>query len=202
MLLNFTSFIKNYLAKIKNLTVLLSIFFMVSVFMGYALAHSQPGETEELLIKNLESMIEPAKTYAPLRLFEFIFLKNLLAALVSVFSGIILGFIPVLAIFTNGVVLGAVSYIFLGQNNMFVLLAGILPHGIIEIPALILSAASGVWLWQAIYRRIFYGEKKLGEEFSAIVRFFFLAILPMLFLAAIAETFITPIILNSAKMLF
>lgn len=176
----------------------MSVLFIVSIFLGYFLAGSYPEKMEETIVKDFKDMIEPARGLTPLRLFEFIFLKNLIAAVACILSGIILGFIPVTAIFANGLILGIVSFIFLREFSAVALLSGLAPHGIIEIPALIFSAASGVWLWRSIWRRLVYGEKKVIAEFVSIAKFFIFVIAPMLFAAAMIEVFITPQILSSA----
>jgi len=198
----FKGFIATYLAKIKNLSFLLVIFFFFSIFLGYGLAHGYPRQTETTIYNGLKDMIEPAKTYSPIQLFALIFFKNSIVAIISVLSGIIFGIIPILIIFTNGLILGIISYVILGQYNILILSAGILPHGIIEIPALILSAASGIRLWQSLYHRILYDKGELGNEFLSIIAFFTLIIMPMLAIAALIETFITPHILDSAIILF
>lgn len=195
-------FIKIYLAKIRIYTIILSILFVASASLGYWLANVYPAAINELIVKNLKDMLEPAMNYPSFQLLGFIFLKNLAASLITVLSGIIFGFIPFLAIFMNGIVIGIVSYIFLGEYNIVVLISGIVPHGIIEIPALVFSAASGVWLWRSIFRRVFYDENKLGKELLSIAKFYAAVIIPMLFAAAIIETFITPFVLSLAKGVF
>lgn len=198
----FADFVKNYLVKIKNVSIFLAVFFIISVFLGYALAHNYPEQTKKIIYDSLKSVIEPAKDYTSFRLFEFIFFKNAVVALVSVLLGIIFGIIPILIIFINGLTLGVVGYIALGQFNIAVFLAGILPHGIIEIPALIFSAASGIRLWRSIWRRLFYDEKTLTKEFLSVLKFFMFVILPMLAIAAMIEAFVTPYILDLAINLF
>lgn len=197
----YIDFVKNYLFKIKNLSIILVVFFIISIFLGYELAHLYPVQIKEIIYKNLQDMLEPAKNYSSFKLFSFIFFKNLIVALVCVLLGIIFGIIPVLIILINGLILGIVSFIILEQFNAFVLMAGILPHGIFEIPALIFSAASGVWLWRSVWKRLLYDQGELKKEFLSIIKFFILVIMPMLAIAALIETFITPYILDTVLIL-
>jgi stage II sporulation protein M len=190
------NFINTYLFKIKGLSILLSVIFIISIILGYAIANKYPDKTEEILYKSLKDVIEPAKDYSSLQLLSFIFFKNLLVALIAVLSGIIFGFVPILIVFVNGLILGVVSYIFIVQFNIAVLLAGLLPHGIIEIPAIILSTASGLMIWRSFYRYVLYDENKLKDDFISAIKFFLLAITPMLIIAALIEAFVTPRILD------
>ncbi|MBU3925092.1 stage II sporulation protein M [Patescibacteria group bacterium] len=196
------NFIKNYLDKIKNINIALSVLFFISIIAGYILAENNPEKIEKIFIENLKDMLEPALKLPSLKLFEFIFLKNLATAIIAVLSGIIFGIIPILIIFINGLILGIVSFIFLREFGAIALLSGLAPHGIFEIPALIFSAASGVWLWRSIYRRIIYEEKTLASEFKLIIKFFIFAIIPLLFFAALIESFATPAILSTVKSFF
>lgn len=189
-------FTKSYLIKIKNISIILGIFFIISIFLGYALAHAYPDEMNKLVYQSLKDMIEPAKDYSSFRLFGFIFFKNLAVAISGILLGIIFGIIPVLIIIINGLTLGIVAYIILGQFSLSVFLSGILPHGIIEIPAIIFSTASGVWLWRSFYRYVRHDENIIKAELVSITKFFIFIIVPMLILAALIETFVTPYILN------
>lgn len=189
-------FAKTYLLKIKKISIILALFFIASFFLGYFLAYSYPEKTKEIIYQGLKEMIEPAKDYSSFQLFEFIFIKNITAVIISILLGIIFGIVPILIIIINGITLGVVSYIMLEQFNIFVLLAGILPHGIIEIPALIFSAASGVWLWRSFYRYVRYDENIMAKELISVFQFLLFIIMPMLALAALIETFFTPRILD------
>lgn len=195
MLANFT---KIYLAKIKTYSIVLSILFIVSIVIGYDLAREYPEKTKEIIYDILKDLIDPTKEYSSFQLLEFIFIKNLTVATISVLLGIIFGIIPVAIIFLNGLIFGIVAYIALEQFNMLVFLAGILPHGIIEIPALIFSAAGGLLIWQSLWDYILYNKGEPGKNFILTIKFFIFVVMPMLAVAAIIETFITPYILDSA----
>lgn len=195
------NFAESYLNKIKKLSIILSVFFIASIFLGYILAHDHPIETKKIIFESLKNMLEPAKDLTSFRLLSFIFFKNLFVTLTGLALGIFFGVIPILTVFINGLTLGVVGYIFLKKYNFLILTAGILPHGIIEIPAFILSTASGLWLWRSLYRYIRYDENKIKEEFVSMIKFFILIIIPMLFIAAVIEAFITSRILDLAILL-
>ena len=73
-------------------------------------------------------------------------------------------------------------------------LLGILPHGIFELTALILSAAMGLYLCSTVTNAL--RKKQTGVLRPALHRccqILYLWILPLLFMAALVETYITPI---------
>ncbi len=75
---------------------------------------------------------------------------------VSIFTlalGMTWGFGTVLMLFYNGVILGAVAidYIRAGQTKF--LLGWLMPHGVIEIPAILIAGQAGLMLAQAIIGR-------------------------------------------------
>ena len=95
-----------------------------------------------------------------------------------------------------GGVLGVIKMVGLPPWPIF--LGAILPHGIIELPAVILASAGvlhmGVMLVTPDARRTF-GEVYL-EAFADWAKIFIGLVLPMLFIAAAVEAFITPMLLQ------
>ena len=76
-------------------------------------------------------------------------------------------------------------------------LLGILPHGIFELTALILSAAMGLYLCSTVTNAL--RKKQTGVLRPALHRccqILYLWVLPLLFIAALVETYITPILFN------
>jgi stage II sporulation protein M len=80
-----------------------------------------------------------------------IFKQNLRASLLSWLGGVILGIAPALTILTNGFILGYLPTYLLTHSpepgkGAGVLILALLPHGIIELPAFLLSAILGMML--------------------------------------------------------
>ena len=107
-----------------------------------------------------------------------------------------MGIIPCLSVFTNGLILGIVAFEMLNKYSWEILLAGILPHGIIEIPVLIVSAAIGIKIGKTVLWKIFKRRGSVKKEFGRALKFFFYVLLPVLFAAALSVSFITPILLS------
>jgi uncharacterized membrane protein SpoIIM required for sporulation len=121
-------------------------------------------------------------------LFLRIFLHNLMAATMATASGILLGILPLVSAFLNGLVIGTVLTDLSAYSNLSVFgaLMSILPHGIFEIPAFLLALALGWTLGRWPFKR----EKSayVVATFNACSGTFFKIIIPFLGVAAAIET--------------
>ncbi|MCK5085688.1 stage II sporulation protein M, partial [Candidatus Parcubacteria bacterium] len=73
---------------------------------------------------------------------------------------------------------------------------GILPHGIIEIPVLIVSSAIGIRIGKVAIWRLFSKKESLLKEFLKALKFFILVLFPLIFIAALIEAFLTALLLE------
>ena len=115
----------------------------------------------------------------PFVLMIIIFLKNLSVALICfVTAKLSKGFIPGFIMLMNGIVIGMLGTLVsnLGMPVMSFIM-GILPHGIVELPALFLACAIGMF--------------GISQESWGIARIPFL----MLLVAAGIESYITPLVM-------
>ncbi|GGE20681.1 hypothetical protein GCM10011571_23320 [Marinithermofilum abyssi] len=138
--------------RVERKLVGFSLFLLLaSALLGYANARpiqellQQAGVWEQL--KQAANSIKQNPTFA--NTFAVIFLNNLRASAVMIGLGIFLGIFPALALISNGLMLGVV----LGQASretglhpLVVFATSILPHGILELPAVIFAAAYGIRL--------------------------------------------------------
>lgn len=114
------------------------------------------------------------------------------------------GFIPflyfsALHLGTNSMLIGLFAAVYINEgNSLLVYLAGILPHGIFEIPALLLSIACSIHLCRAVtdYCRT---RKKgtVSHAIRGILPVYLCIILPLVLIAALVEAYITPAILQA-----
>jgi stage II sporulation protein M len=79
-------------------------------------------------------------------LFYHIFLNNMLASIMAVLLGFFFGIFPLFVLVSNGLLMGYVAADRSEGHTLLFFLKGILPHGIIEIPAFILACALGLRL--------------------------------------------------------
>ena len=125
-----------------------------------------------------------------------LFGNNLRAMVLSTLYGFIpFLYLPALSMGVNAILLGMVASSVNGQ--WLLLAAGILPHGIFELPALCLSLAAGLCLCQNINRYIRKNEKGIMTPLLLnILRVTGLVVIPLLVVAAIMENYVTPAVMQ------
>ena len=125
-----------------------------------------------------------------------LFTNNLRAMVLGVLYGFIpFLYLPALALGVNAAILGMLASLIDGQ--WLLLAAGILPHGIFELPALFLSLAAGLCLCKNINIYIRKNEKGVMKPLLLnILRVVVLLVLPLLVIAAVMETYVTPALMQ------
>ncbi len=125
-----------------------------------------------------------------------LFANNLRAMVLGILYGFIpFLYLPALALGVNAAILGMLASLIDGQ--WLLLAAGILPHGIFELPALCLSLAAGLCLCKNINAYIRKNEKGIMKPLLLnILRVTVLLVLPLLVIAAVMETYVTPALMQ------
>ena len=106
-------------------------------------------------------------------------------------------FLPVVSLALNGAILGlfAAFYVNNGQS-LLVYLAGILPHGIFELPAMVLAMSCGLYLCRVITDYVRFNRKgTVKPALANIARVMVLNVLPLTAIAAVIEANVTPLIM-------
>ena len=107
--------------------------------------------------------------------------------------------LPVLSLLVNGAMVGIVGamYVLSGLSPLY-FLAGILPHGILELPAIVLSAACGVYLCRNMCRLVTSSPKRIPmvEVLGDLLRVLVLLVAPMTVAAALIECCVTPAVMG------
>ncbi len=144
-------------------------------------------------LKELARVLSPFSPVTAL----IIFIKNVIAMLLSFILSPLLCLMPVLTLLVNGWLLGFVAEAVIQQKSLGYMLAGVLPHGIFEIPAMIIAQAAALGFGTALILALFQKKRRaaLVPRLSLYVKFLVLAII-LLLPAAIIETFVTPLILG------
>jgi len=183
--------LKGYFLSIKYYFLITVILFLVSVYAGFLLSELLPFSILDLLreIFGETAVLERSQ------LVIFIFLNNSVKSLVAILLGFIFGLYPILFVMGNGVVLGLVTSEVERIEGAVFTLAAVLPHGIVEIPMILLSAAIGLRMGYTTVKKL-EGKGSLKEELKNGLIFFAILILPFLLAAAIIESFITPLVLD------
>ena len=167
--------------------------------IGVAAGLAAPAGAADLLSEELAYLEELAKLLGPFQASTavFIFLKNVSAVLVSFVFSPILCLLPVAALTFNGFLLSFVSAMVIKEHSLGLLVAGLLPHGIFELPALIIGEAAALSFGSQVMIALFSKEAR-GRLPSGTKRNFRYLILAFALLvpAAIIETFVTPLFLG------
>ncbi len=124
-----------------------------------------------------------------------IFVNNLQASTILFIGGAAFGLITLLILSMNGFIIGIVVEYIRQEQGLYVVLAGILPHGIFEIPALLLAATFGVMLGKELWKEL-HGTGNAITLAELNGKRFLVYVLPLLAIAAIIEGFITPEIIQ------
>jgi len=173
---------------------LASSIFIVSLVLGTLLGQN----TVEGLMGQLGTVLGPLASTGRVSvlLVLLIFINNAIKALGIVFLGILVGLPPVLFIGLNGFVLGGLGSALESVNGWTYVVASFVPHGVIEIPLILLATALGLTVGMESLRWLIRRESRVKLQLSDCLRVYLRWILPGLAVAAIIEVFVTPLIIG------
>ncbi|MEW6721610.1 MAG: stage II sporulation protein M [Thermodesulfobacteriota bacterium] len=145
----------------------------------------------EALGKALGDLSGPYRDMAGGSLFLLVLANNVFASLLLLIFGLLAGVVPVLSVAFNGFLLGLVYRLLAGTMGHAQAAQRLLPPAIFEVPALLVTAAFGLWLGIGAVRR-FRGREAptLGEQMRHAVERYFAIVFPLLIAAACIETFL------------
>jgi len=132
-----------------------------------------------------------------------LFGNNLQATLTATVMGLMpFVYLPVFSLAVNGAVIGAVLALseMMGMELWQMILLGLLPHGIFEIPAIMLGVAMGLYLCRQMNGTLRKrpGTPKIEAVLPHLCRVALFGVVPMLAVAALIETLVTPLLLGLA----
>jgi stage II sporulation protein M len=128
-------------------------------------------------------------------IFVKLFFNNLEACILLFLGGASFGILTIFIMSLNGILIGAIMEIVHKDHSVAFVAAAILPHGIFEIPAFIISGALGILLAQSLINE-WYNGTDTAEDTKKFARTFILYVIPLVAIAAFVEAFITPIIIH------
>ncbi len=174
-----------------------SLLFLVGMLLGVIAGFSGGANGSNSIIEELEPLFQFYKPYQPFTV-VFLFFKNLLTAgMAFILSPLIV--VPAAILLINGYLLGMVGTIVTNEVSLWAALAALLPHGIFEMPALVIAAAAGfrfgIAVLKKIKSKIRRNEFSVSNDFEKSLRLFVLSAI-LLFAAAIMETYVTPMFMG------
>ncbi len=173
-----------------------AIIFFISFFFGVIFSTLYPSLAKEALselVKTFSFLFE----FKPLQMSIFLFLNNSIKIFLFMFLGVLFTIPTVFFLILNGWILGYVigaSFPEIGMGGVFY---SVFLHGIFELSGLFLGSAMGILLGLSIYKeakrktfKIFPFSFAIKKLFLSSLRIFVCIILPLLFLAALIETYL------------
>ncbi|OPY25995.1 MAG: hypothetical protein A4E28_02791 [Methanocella sp. PtaU1.Bin125] len=179
-----------YVYKIRYSVYAVALLMLLSFLIGVVFAATMPDETARIL-SLISSQMEDIQSDSSFGLMINLFVHNAAICLVMVLLGLALGLISLLIVFDNGLMIGLVGGAVAGKAGLVFTLAAILPHGVIELPMLVLSAAIGVHLGYCVLMALFRKPISMLDELKNGLLVFAVWVVPLLLVAAFVESYIT-----------
>ena len=180
---------------------IVTLLFLAFAILGYIGCRAQP-EALEMIVDYFQQMVEDSGIVSEGGRISVLGLlvNNWLAMLFSILYGFIpFLYFPLISVASNAVIIGAMAAYYQALDLPFTLfLAGILPHGIFELPALFIAGAMGFLLCRNMVRIILHSIRAVPmiELLANILRTLLFVIFPLLVCAAVMEAYVTPAVMN------
>lgn len=184
--------------------------FSIILFFASVVVGGTPSGATDFILEQVRAMAELAQETQQadnpqLAFFWVIFKKNVTACLMTMYMGIGLGIFPLFTMVLNGMLVGFMFSLMAehGEQVWLQALKGLVPHGILELPALFLAAGFGMMLGVGLIKGIFgslFGKTEPWSLFSRSLRGSVPALVilvVLLFFAAIVESTISYSLMQS-----
>lgn len=195
-MLRLSTFIRD-LMSIKKTLLFAVLLFAAGVAAGWV----STGALAELVNQQLSGLREVSgnlqnSKHPQWSFFGFIFLNNSIKGVLIIYLGLLAGILPVVFLLVNGMVIGYLVHSLSAQGESIadLVIRGLLPHGIIEIPAIIIACAYGIRMGSWVIRGINLRRRVRGREGEGVLRKSVTAafwVVILLFAAAIIESTVT-----------
>lgn len=189
-------YLKEYFSRNKNLILISFIILIASAFLGVIFSDVIQQYVTEILKEIFLSMPENPTVFNEA---TFLFQNNIRANIIIMIGGLFFSIFSVLAIIMNGLIIGF-TYTLVTPIQFIV---GIIPHGIFELPATILSLVGAfiitkleINLLNALFKKRLKEEINKSDKLVKDIVLTFIIILVLLIIAAIIEAGVTPVLLS------
>ena len=172
----------DYLKKSKKYFWIIVSILILMALIGFFLP--APEFISEEIMKVLQELITKTQNMSTFELISFIIANNLQTSLLGMVLGLIFGIFPIITTIINGYLLGFVGAMSVNLEGPLSLLR-LLPHGIFELPAVIIALGLGLKLGTFPFKKNI--KKTFKEYLENSLRVFLLIILPLLLIAGIIE---------------
>ncbi|HUU76066.1 MAG TPA: stage II sporulation protein M [Methanoregulaceae archaeon] len=183
------------MSEMRNALGMTTFLFLVSLAIGVVATIANPEIGQQLLEFFKEAILWDIMDSSPLDLALKLFLNNIQACIFMFLGGASLGLVTFFIIATNGLVIGSIIEAVRQEQSVVYVAAAIIPHGIFEIPAFIISGALGFLLARALWNE-WTASCDAGAYAAGLGKTFLKVVLPLIVIAAFTEAFITPQIIH------
>ena len=170
------------------------------ILLGFAVSLLLPDLADQLFLQFAQQMAELGIMDTTGRVDVLaLFGNNVRATVFSIAYGFIpFIYLPALSIGINSLLLGLFAGVYVNNGiSLLAYFAGIVPHGIFELPALILALSSGIYLCRKVTDYVRHNEKGvMGPLMKDLLCLFVMHIIPLLMAAAVIEAYVTPQLLK------
>lgn len=171
------------------------LIFLAGCTGGYLASQADPAFGEALVTLFQDMVTKEIMSDEPPLLALQLFLNNLEACILLFLGGATFGLLTLFVLSFNGIIIGGILEVVRGKTDDVVMVAAIVPHGIFELPAVIVSAALGLMLSRALMLE-FTGQGDAAAQAASLGRLFVRYVIPFIAFAACIEAFITPAVLQ------
>ena len=202
----FTDTIPELKSRLKHLFVVSFIVFSVSILAGFLLTKLNPyaanaiaGDRYIHMTLNNINEGDPFAVYkSGLRyaMSGFIMANNIKVAFNAFAFGAIWGIGTFFILFYNGLMLGSIAALFSSHGLLLDFYLTVMIHGTLELFAIIVAGAAGLRLGQALFRPGKFSRKDALARFGMEAFYTCLAMVPIFIIAAILESYVTPLDLS------
>lgn len=174
---------------------------LLTVLLGVGVGLLVPEQAAQTMSSFMEQIEQSGVVTSEGEMSVFaLLMNNWRAMLISAAYGVIpFLFLPVVSLVANGVLLGMLAALFVSQGaSLLAFLAGILPHGIFEIPALVFSIACGIHLCRNMCHLVTSRPDRtpMPAVLEDLLRVLVMVVAPLTVAAAFVECYVTPVIMG------
>ncbi|GGJ33262.1 stage II sporulation protein M [Paenibacillus hunanensis] len=199
-MLSFRTFLYD-LRQNRSMIVVATILFVFGLIAGIIWSEQLGNYLASQLdqLRTISSQLKQGSN-VQMNYFLFIFFNNAVKSILVLLLGFFIGIIPAFFLVMNGMIIGYLlqSASVHGDNVTELIVKGLLPHGIIEIPAIIIASAYGLRFGKLMLDTLTTSNAPGRQRLKSERRLFLRSIIPaslwiviLLFVAAVIESTLT-----------
>ena len=171
-----------FIGESKKSIIWVIYIFLAFVILGFFIP--TPNFILDLIKEKIKELLLATQGLDTLQLIQYIFINNFMICLIAILLAFIIAIVPIILAITNGYIIGFVCRASVNQEGILSLWR-LLPHGVFELPAIIIALGSGLNIGSVLFTQ--NPEKEFVRRFLLAIKALFFVILPLLVIAAIIE---------------